>query len=89
MISKLRFSERLVRVGDQSDMSRRRGCGNREHLAAFRCYSLRGQTHYSLHCVTFCIGLTIIAYFAHMCRRLALSVVSSHVLVSLLILGSV
>jgi hypothetical protein len=39
--------------------------------------------------VMFRVGLTIIAYFAHMCRRLALSAVSSHVLVSLLILGSV
>jgi hypothetical protein len=39
--------------------------------------------------VTFRIGLTIIAYFAHMCRCLVSSAVSSHVLVSLLILGSV
>jgi hypothetical protein len=36
-----------------------------------------------------CIGLMIIAYFAHMCRRLVSSAVSSHVLVLLLILGSV
>jgi hypothetical protein len=36
----------------------------------------------------FRIGLTIIVYLAHMCHRLALSAVSSHVLVSLLILGS-
>jgi hypothetical protein len=35
------------------------------------------------------IGLTIVAYFARMCHRLALSAVSSHVLVLLLILGSV
>jgi hypothetical protein len=38
------------------------------------------------HRVTFRIGLTIIAYFAHMCRCLALSAVSSHVLVLLLII---
>jgi hypothetical protein len=37
----------------------------------------------------FRIGLDDIAYFAHMCHRLASSAVSSHVLVSLLILGSV
>jgi hypothetical protein len=42
-----------------------------------------------MHYVTFRIGLTIIAYFAHMCRRLASSAVSSHVLVLLLILGLV
>jgi hypothetical protein len=37
----------------------------------------------------FVLDLMIIAYFAHMCHRLASSAVSSHVLVSLLILGSV
>jgi hypothetical protein len=31
----------------------------------------------------------LLAYFTHMCHRLALSAVSSHVLVSLLIPGSV
>jgi hypothetical protein len=35
------------------------------------------------------LDLRLFAYFARMCRRLALSAVSSHVLVSLLILGSV
>jgi hypothetical protein len=37
----------------------------------------------------FVLDLRLVAYFAHMCRRLASSAVSSHVLVSLLILGSV
>jgi hypothetical protein len=37
----------------------------------------------------FVLDLRLFAYFARMCRRLALSAVSSHVLVLLLILGSV
>jgi hypothetical protein len=37
----------------------------------------------------FVLDLRLFAYLAHMCRRLALSAVSSHVLVSLLILGPV
>jgi hypothetical protein len=37
----------------------------------------------------FVLDLRLVAYFARMCRHLALSVVSSHVFVSLLILGSV
>jgi hypothetical protein len=37
----------------------------------------------------FVLDLRLFAYFAHMCHRLASSAVSSHVLVSLLILGSV
>jgi hypothetical protein len=37
----------------------------------------------------FVLDLRLFAYFARMCHRLASSAVSSHVLVSLLILGSV
>jgi hypothetical protein len=37
----------------------------------------------------FVLDLRLFAYFARMCHRLALSAVSSHVLVLLLILGSV
>jgi hypothetical protein len=37
----------------------------------------------------FVLDLRLSAYFAHMCRRLASSAVSSHVPVSLLILGLV